>query len=281
MSPPLRARWFLGLVLLVCATTRAGGAEAAPGPSLIGIDHIPVVVGNLEQASATYRRLGFSLKPGRPHANGLRNSHLKFKDGSGIELISPPTPPTDELTAVYSRFLQAGEGPAFLSFHARDWQALKSALVRSGIGFQEQDGLVTLLDPRLDYLFFLSDNRSPTDRPEHLVHANTAVAMAEVWLALEQPEGDSLRRLMLALGAVASRETVRVPGKARAEVFTVGNGRVVVVPGARQAAPGRRILGVEFRVQDLAAAKERLGATPPWVAPLEARGLWLRFEGPR
>ena len=48
MSPPLRARWFLGLVLLVCAATRAGGTEAAPGPSLIGIDHIPVVVGNLE-----------------------------------------------------------------------------------------------------------------------------------------------------------------------------------------------------------------------------------------
>jgi hypothetical protein len=54
----------------------------------------------------------------------------------------------------------------------------------------------------------------------------------------------------------------------------------VVVAGARQTGPGRPILGVQFRVQDPGAAKKRLGAGHPWVAPLEARGLWLRFEGP-
>ena len=45
-----------------------------------------------------YQRLGFSLKPGRFHAHGLRNNHIKFEDGSGLELISPPGHPTDDLT---------------------------------------------------------------------------------------------------------------------------------------------------------------------------------------
>lgn len=283
MSRPLRARWWLCLLLawVAAAAGDVAGAAAAPGPSVVGIDHIPVVVGDLDQATSTYRRLGFSVKPGRPHANGLRNNHVKFKDGSGIELISPPAQPADELTADYSRRLQEGEGPAFLSFHARDWQALTSALDRSRIGFAENDGLLTLLDPRLDFIFFVRDNRSPTDRPEHLVHANTAVAMAEVWLALDKPGAESLRGLMLALGAAPSRETVRVPGKAGAEVFTVNNGRVVVVRGARQAVPRRPILGVQFLVQDPGAARPRVGAAHPWVAPSEAGGLWLRFEGPR
>ncbi len=267
------------LALVLIAPGLAWGWDAAT--AMVGIDHVPVVVENLEEAEASYRRLGFSLKPGRVHANGLRNSHIKFKDGSGIELISPPAQPGDELTRVYSRFLRDGQGPAFLSFHARDWRALTSALARSDIGFVDENGLLTLVDPRLDFIFFVRDNRSPTDRPEHLVHANTAVAMPEVWLALDRPGRESLRGLLLALGAVASRETVRVPGKARAEVFTVNNGRVVVVAGARQTVPGRPILGVQFRVQDPGAAKKHLAAGHPWVAPLEARGLWLRFEGPR
>lgn len=270
----------LALVLLAPGLAWSGGATTAPGPSLVGIDHVPVVVENIEEAEASYRRLGFSLKPGRPHANGLRNSHIKFKDGSGIELVSPPRQPGDALARTYAGLLNQGEGPVFLSFHARDMQALRVALGRANLGFEETDGLLTLLDPRLDFIFFLRDNRSPTDLPEHLAHANSAIAMAEVWLALDGPGRDSLRHLMRAVGSVESHESVGAPGKTNADVFTVQNGRVVVVPETCQR-QGRRIFGAQFVVREPWRANQFLGVTRSRTASNAVHGLWLRFEDKR
>lgn len=268
----------VSLLLLAFDNVRSGEVSASCGPSLIGIDHIPTLVENLEEATASYRRLGFSLKPGRFHENGLRNSHVKFKDGSGIELISPPSQATDELAKTYSELLPDGEGPVYISFHARDTEALTSALSKSSILFESEDGLTTLADPNLDFLFFVKDNRSPTDKPEHFAHPNTAVAIAEVWLSLDAPSRRSLRKLLLTLGAVESSEAVFVPTEVPAEVFTVQNGRVVVVPDKRQLHKGRRIIGAEIRVVNHQAARRFLGAADASVAPSTAHGLWLRFD---
>lgn len=275
-------------LLLFLASDGAGAAEvSAPlGPSLIGLDHVPVAVKNLEQAAATYQRLGFSIKAGRFHENGLRNSHVKFPDGSGVELISPPAEPVDRLTRNYSSFLRGGDGPAYVSFHARDTEALTTALHRANVRFTEQVGLITPSDPNLDFIFFVQDNRSPTDRPEQFAHPNTAVAMTEIWLALDGPGRSSLRQLLLALGAAESGETVRLPdpahrlapAEARAGIYTVQNGRVVVLPDAWQGQKGRRIVAVTFRVRDLDATQRLLGTAEASVAPSAAHGLRLRFE---
>ena len=60
----------------------AAALALAAAPIVAGLDHVPVAVRDLEAAAADYRRLGFVLKPGRPHANGIRNVHAKFADGT-------------------------------------------------------------------------------------------------------------------------------------------------------------------------------------------------------
>jgi hypothetical protein len=67
-----------------------------------GLDHVPIAVNDLERAAAGYRRLGFALKPGRPHDNGIRNQHVKFRDGTELELITAPDA-RDALTRTYRR----------------------------------------------------------------------------------------------------------------------------------------------------------------------------------
>jgi hypothetical protein len=59
--------------VLAAAPAPAGAAQP---PTMLGLDHIPVVVSDLERSGATFRRLGFALKPGRHHANGIRNTHV-------------------------------------------------------------------------------------------------------------------------------------------------------------------------------------------------------------
>jgi catechol 2,3-dioxygenase-like lactoylglutathione lyase family enzyme len=94
-------------------------ADSTPPPAVVGLDHVIVAVGDLEAAAARYRALGFSLKPGRPHDNGIRNEHVKFPDGVELELLTAPAA-RDELTAEYRRHLEGGDGPAFAGFFAPD-----------------------------------------------------------------------------------------------------------------------------------------------------------------
>lgn len=245
---------------------------------MIGIDHIPTVVADLEKASETFQRLGFSLKPGRPHPNGLRNNHVKFEDGSGIELISVPSEPKDEITRAYAQLLREGEGPAYLSFHARDTKALTAALAAAHIGFSNENGLVTLDDPQLDFIFFVHDNRSPSDRPEHFAHPNGAVAMTEVWLALDATTLARLRTLLLSLGAVERREKMLAPTRVSAQVFQLQNGRVIVVPATHQLIAGREIIGARFDVRAEGKDAAASTATERIVKPEQAHGLWLKFS---
>ena len=98
------------------------GLPAATGmrPSFtVGLDHVPVAVGNLEAASARYAAMGFALKPGRPHDNGLTNRHVKFANGTEVELITAPSA-VDDVTAYYRRLIAEGDGGAFLALHPSD-----------------------------------------------------------------------------------------------------------------------------------------------------------------
>ncbi len=104
-------------------------AVAAP---IAGIDHMPFAVRDLDRAEATFRELGFAIKPGRPHDNGIHTALVKFPDGSGIELITAKSP-VDDLTRRYVELLRQGEGPGFFALHVRDPKASRRG-VEGGAG---------------------------------------------------------------------------------------------------------------------------------------------------
>jgi catechol 2,3-dioxygenase-like lactoylglutathione lyase family enzyme len=249
---------------------------------LAGIDHIPLAVRDLEAASETFKRLGFSIKPGRAHAAGIRNRHIKFPDGSGLELIAVGSA-SDELSAAYLKHLKAGDGPAYLSFHVRDAAKLASVLVDARIAFDQAAGLTTFKDPSLSFVFITPDNRSPTDRPEHFAHANRAFAMSEVWIASE--ESAPLKTLLLALGAKSKVGTVQVPESTEGEAFELQNGRVIVVPGRYQLREGRPVIGVVMSTMldpRESPTHERphvsTSRSASLIEPNDAHGFWLEFR---
>jgi catechol 2,3-dioxygenase-like lactoylglutathione lyase family enzyme len=53
-----------------------------------GIDHLVVVVKNLEQAAKDYEELGFTVIPGGQHPVGSHNALISFADGSYLEIIA-------------------------------------------------------------------------------------------------------------------------------------------------------------------------------------------------
>jgi hypothetical protein len=53
-----------------------------------GIDHLVIVVNDLEQAAKDYASLGFTVVPGGQHPVGSHNGLISFADGSYLEIIA-------------------------------------------------------------------------------------------------------------------------------------------------------------------------------------------------
>jgi len=53
------------------------------------LDHLVILVRDLEEATEDYGRLGFGVTPGGEHADGLtRNALVPFRDGTYLELVA-------------------------------------------------------------------------------------------------------------------------------------------------------------------------------------------------
>lgn len=277
------------LILLLGGAACSGSVQTTPTPILVGLDHIPVAVKDLDQAAERYRALGFTLKPGRPHENGVRNQHVKFLDGTELELITA-TEPRDSLAEEYLRHLALGDGAAFLGIYAPDLDRLATWLDTQGEDYLRDDTLLTFpTDHELRYIFFGNRHPSQTDQPEHFEHINGAQGLVGVWIA-----GDDLtseHQLLTDLGATIAGERVHVPGSIKAQVARLSDGEIIFLPASRQRVQGRHIVGVTILTSDLDDLRRAL-ATTPWndppvihtrhghsifVPPAVAHGLWLEF----
>jgi hypothetical protein len=264
--------------LMVCVVPAA--AQRSAEPLVPGLDHIPIAVQRLGEAARRYQALGFTLKPGRPHANGIQNLHAKFADGTELELITAPAA-RDDLSAHYRAHLQQGDGPAFLALYAPAVGRLSARLQESSFPHRISGSMV-LFDERaaLPYLFFGPRNHSPTDRPEHFAHANTAESLIAVWLA--GADLGSERRLLAALGATIRAAEVNIPAREYQQVATLPEGEVILLPGRHQRVPGRRVVGATLRVRSLEAARRVLAAAqlpvPATVQIGTARSIFLPPE---
>jgi hypothetical protein len=229
--------------------------------------------------------MGFALKPGRPHDNGIRNQHVKFADGTELELLTAPEA-TDQLTTQYRKYLAQGDGPAHVVLYAPDADALAKRIVGGEFGAR-RDGLITFpIGHRLRPVFFGGRNKSPTDRPEHFAHGNSAYSLTRAWLAMDDvaPELE----LFAAVGGSPSDEDVLVPRPARVRTVTFGSDRILLLPGSRQRLPGRPVVGASVVVKDLAAVRRVLqasglkpaaGTSDTILLPPElTHGLWLEFR---
>jgi len=55
---------------------------------IVGIDHLVIVVNDLEKAARDFEQLGFMVAPGGQHPVGSHNALISFRDGSYLEIIA-------------------------------------------------------------------------------------------------------------------------------------------------------------------------------------------------
>jgi hypothetical protein len=264
-------------------------AARASDTAVQGLDHIPLAVRDHEQARADFEALGFVLKPGRLHDNGLRNSHVKFPNGTEIELLTVQAA-SDALSSDYLDWLKDGDGPAFLGLYAPSFDALKERLSPQGLSLGRTGEFWTVANaPALRRVFFAGRQHSPTDKPEHFAHPNTAFSLSGVWLA----GADAERRLLPLLGGVPTDTPACGRFGSIAAAFSLPEASVVFLPATAQLTRGRSIVGATIMVRNLGAVQRVLSSNHVpfdvprdcegrslWVDPRAAHGMWLEFRQP-
>jgi len=169
---------------------------------LRGIDHVVVLVRDLDRAQQTYARMGFTLTPRGFHTLGSQNHCLMF--GSDyVELLAVPRPhPAQQY---FTDFLAKGEGLGAIALATDDAGGLHAGLAADGIatdapldfsrpveGLGEARFRIVQLPPQESpgcRMFACQHfSRDIVWRPAYQRHANGATEIAAVAVVAEFPE---------------------------------------------------------------------------------------------
>jgi hypothetical protein len=229
------------------------------------LDHVVLAVRDLELASAAFEKHGFRLKRGRLHPNNLLNRHIKFRDGSEIELMTVSGPPGDAMAEDYLDLIKAGEGGVYVALEVTDISAPARAAARLQLhARQSASGPWKFLSfpptSPAAAVFFGSGTATAQDPDSLLSHEPDVTALAEAWIEAGPATGDLLASLK------ASRcGPARSPDGQVGERWALSRGTIVVVPAGRSAPP--RVLGVVLQSR-----------TPPNTTLQPLGNFWVRYQ---
>jgi hypothetical protein len=257
------------------------------------VDHVVVMVRDLDAAAERWTRLGFITTPRGFHSAHMGTANHCIMLGSDyVELIGVVTP--TEANGPWRAQLDRREGAGGLALATEDARASEAALAREGLSagqvlefarpvrFEGGSGEAAFSVARANGFagdgldLFFCQHRTPglVWRPEWQRHANGALALAGVDFENPDPAAFAAR-----LAKVFGRESVGADADAVA--IATGSVPLRVVPGAEA-----RMTGFTVRVSDLDRTAEALetGAIAHVhrprsieVAPAEANGVALSF----
>jgi catechol 2,3-dioxygenase-like lactoylglutathione lyase family enzyme len=165
-----------------------------------GIDHVVVVVENLESAITSYSRAGFTVIRGGKHPIGTHNALIAFTDGSYFELIAFLKPGTGHPWQVA---LEKGSGIVDFCMRTDDLIADIESMRRAGVkigdpspltrdrpdGYRLSWVLAIPAPPFNGQVPFLIKDDTPRDErvPRERSHPNGATGIHTLAIAVNDP----------------------------------------------------------------------------------------------
>jgi hypothetical protein len=170
-------------------------------PQLLGIDHVVVLVRDLDHARDAYQRMGFTPTPRGFHTLGSQNHCLMF-GRDYVELLAVPKP--HPAMQHYTDFLAKGEGLGAIALGTDDAAGLHAGLAADGLAAEApldfSRPVQGLGEARFRIVQLPADaspgcrmfacqhyTRELVWRPEYRAHANGAQEIAAVAVIAEDP----------------------------------------------------------------------------------------------
>jgi len=213
-----------------------------------GIDHVVIVVNELESAIASYSRAGFTVVRGGKHPIGTHNALIAFADGSYFELIAFLKPNTGH---PWQTALDKGGGIIDFCMRTDDLAADVESMHRAGAkignpspltrdrpdGYHLSWVLAIPAPPFNGQLPFLIKDETPRDErvPRERSHANGATGIRTLAIAVNDPGLTSLSyaRVLGRPGAPVERTELEAAGV----TFTIGANEVQLLASKTEHGP--------------------------------------------
>lgn len=159
------------------------GQTKSLNPSFISIDHIPIVVKDLDSTSRLFSNtLQFKIKNGREH-EGIKNCFVKFQDGTYLEF----TMPIDSSKAIgkyYADALIKRQGGTALAVSVKSADTIIKYLETQSLPFEISNNSIwkTVSSKEINLFFIEYSNKEWKDTKENTAHSNTALSLKSVYL---------------------------------------------------------------------------------------------------
>jgi catechol 2,3-dioxygenase-like lactoylglutathione lyase family enzyme len=165
--------------------------------ALQAVDHVVIMVADLDAAIRDYAELGFTVIPGGSHPTGTHNALIAFADGAYVELIA------FERNSPQHRWWEAAQkGGGLIDFYMQtddltgDREAFRKAGVEMQIapgervrpdGYQVRWTLAQPVPPRAFVAPFLIEDTTPREErvPREHRHRNGVTGIAAITMAVE------------------------------------------------------------------------------------------------
>jgi hypothetical protein len=170
------------LLFLFCFSSFVN-AQISSASSFISIDHIPIVVKNIDAVKKILsENLGFKIKEGKEHL-GIKNCFVKFQDGTYLEFITV----VDSLQAMgnyYANFLKNSLGGSSLAISVKSTDKVIKFLNEKNIPFEiDSNGIWKTLEPKGYELFFIEyNNKNWKDSKNYTTHFNKALSLKATYM---------------------------------------------------------------------------------------------------
>ena len=213
-----------------------------------GIDHVAIVVNELESAIASYSRAGFTVIRGGKHPIGTHNALIAFADGSYLELIAFLRPNTGH---PWQQTLTKGSGIVDFCMSTDDLDADIDSMRRAGAKIGDPSPLTrdrpdgyhlswVLAIPEAPFNgqvpFLIKDDTPRNERvPRERSHPNGATGIRTLAIAVNDPGMTSryYARVLERPGAPVEREDVEGAGVS----FTIGPNEVQLLASKTESGP--------------------------------------------
>ena len=279
-----------------------------------GVDHVIVIVRDLEEAARAYTEvLGFTVVPGGNFPGGLQSRAVRFASNY-VELMSvdpSQAPPDDELV----RLLKEREGGYALALGVSSAQQTADALRArdfdvigpAGSPFIPEGSndvqtapwqTVAIANPVLPFEPFFFIQYAPRKaRSSPSEHQNTAVDLHSVWIAVKDLEAAT--KGYEALGLLPGRKRRMPQLAAKGREIGAGQGVILLLQATDTKGPlasyvaqqGEGVIGMSIEVRDLHIARSLLHSSTkqelkPYngpfgksilVPPVFTHGVWIEL----
>jgi len=264
---------------IILAASIGAASLASPG---LHLDHVPLAVRDLPAAVAQFRSLGFTIKPGRPHQNGIENASIKFADGSYVELITAHDG-SDPLARRYQEFLKTGEGASYVFL--RDSQGAFADRARRAGGRRSEAGSFAFTELpaswRVPHLQLIEYPAPAIDSPEIYRHGNGARRLVAVWMLIDR--GDDPIARELGAGPMHA-DAFSFDDRLTKSVELADHTRLMLTPRRAGDPPHVRTVAILIEVDSLTRLKQIAGlehfttrGPASWLPPSQVHGVWLGF----